>query len=203
MQPVWLPLLDLLPALQAPNCGPLQHGYLQIEPDRIQQWAALLQRKPGQRLIALHWQGIPDMNTRSTREERSLPFEQLLPSANLLMWSVSIQKGAGSEQFQTNKGLNFVAGQKAVSQSMDFKDTAAVLANCDLLISSDSAVALGRRHGNPHLACTTLDSRMALGLGRRAHGLVRQRSPFPATTRWRLGCRDSRHDCSLDAKKAP
>ena len=36
--------------------------------------------------------------------------------------------------------LNFVAGQEAVNQSMDFRDTAAVLANCDLLISSDSAV---------------------------------------------------------------
>ena len=36
--------------------------------------------------------------------------------------------------------LDFVAGQVIVDQSMDFKDTAAVLANCDLLISSDSAV---------------------------------------------------------------
>ena len=53
---------------------------------------------------------------------------------------VSIQKGAGSEQLQINKGLPFVAGQDTVSQSMDFKDTAAVLGNCDLLISSDSAV---------------------------------------------------------------
>ena len=57
------------------------------------------------------------------------------------MWSsVSIQKGQ-EEQIQTNSELTFVAGQKSVSQSMDFKDTAAVLANCDLLISSDSAVA--------------------------------------------------------------
>ena len=37
--------------------------------------------------------------------------------------------------------MKFVSGQKYVSKSMDFKDTAAVLANCDLLISSDSAVA--------------------------------------------------------------
>ena len=53
---------------------------------------------------------------------------------------VSIQKGHGSEQFLTNCGLKIVAGQESVNQSMDFKDTAAVLANCDLLISSDSAV---------------------------------------------------------------
>ena len=53
---------------------------------------------------------------------------------------VSIQKGAGSEQLRVNQGLNFVKGQAQVSASMDFLDTAAILANCDLLISSDSAV---------------------------------------------------------------
>ena len=59
------------------------------------------------------------MSTRSTREGRSLPFEQLLPLGQLAdVEFVSIQKGAGSEQFQTNSGLNFVAGQKT-SQSVD------------------------------------------------------------------------------------
>ena len=53
---------------------------------------------------------------------------------------VSIQKGSGSEQLRFNQGLSFVKGQEQVSQSMDFLDTAAILANCDLLISSDSAV---------------------------------------------------------------
>ena len=53
---------------------------------------------------------------------------------------VSVQKGAGSEQLQLDAGLNFVAGQGAVSASMDFIDTAAVLANCDLVISADSGV---------------------------------------------------------------
>ena len=53
---------------------------------------------------------------------------------------VSIQKGAGREQLRLNQGLTFVKGQQQVSASMDFLDTAAVLSNCDLLISSDSAV---------------------------------------------------------------
>ena len=48
---------------------------------------------------------------------------------------------------------------------MDFKDTAAVLANCDLLISSDSAVVhLSRCHGNPTWLAPAMDPRMALGL---------------------------------------
>lgn len=53
---------------------------------------------------------------------------------------VSVQKGAGSEQLQLNAELPFVEGQEEVSASMDFIDTAAVLANCDLLISADSGV---------------------------------------------------------------
>ena len=59
-RPIWLPLLDLLPTLQAQQLwAPFSSGYLQIDPGRIQYWSRLLQRKPGQRLIALHWQGNP------------------------------------------------------------------------------------------------------------------------------------------------
>ena len=139
---IWLPLLDLLPALQARELwAPFSSGYLQIEPEEIQRWSALLQRKPGQRLVALHWQGNPGHEHSLYSRGRSLPFEHLLALGQLNDAEfVSIQKGAGSEQCQLNSGLNFVAGQERVSQSMDFKDTAAVLANCDLLISSDSAV---------------------------------------------------------------
>ena len=148
--------------------GPLQRVVIcRLRLRRIRQWASLLQRKPGQRLIALHWQGNPGHEHSLYSRGRSLPFEQLLPLGQLAdVEFVSIQKGVGSEQFHTNSGLTFVAGQKSVSQSMDFKDTAAVLANCDLLISSDSAVAhlAGVNHGNPHLVGITLDPRMALGI---------------------------------------
>ena len=78
---------------------------------------------------------------------------------------VSIQKGSGSEQLRLNQGLTFVNGQAQVSESMDFLDTAAILANCDLLISSDSAVVhLAGAMGIPNLAGPALDPGMALGL---------------------------------------
>ena len=141
-QPIWLPLLNLLPALKARELwAPHSSGYIQIEAQRIQRWSSLLARTPGQRLIALHWQGNPDHEHSLYSRGRSLPFDQLLALGQLAdVEFVSIQKGAGSEQIKANNGLRFVAGQEAVNQSMDFKDTAAVLANCDLLISSDSAV---------------------------------------------------------------
>ena len=141
-QPIWLPLLDLLPALEALELWtPFSSGYLKIEAEKIQQWSTMLRRKPGKRLIALHWQGNPGHEHSLYSRGRSLPFKRLLALGQLTdVEFVSIQKGAGSEELQTDKSLNFVSGQQKVSQSMDFRDTAAVLANCDLLISSDSAV---------------------------------------------------------------
>ena len=57
------------------------------------------------------------------------------------MWNSSpFKKAQEANSVRPNLGLNFVSGQRTVSQSMDFNDTAAVLANCDLLISADSAV---------------------------------------------------------------
>ena len=141
-EPVWLPLLNVLPTLQAQALwAPFSSGYLRIESGLVKRWSNLLKRKSGQRLIALHWQGNPSHEHSLYSRGRSLLFEELLNLGKLPdVEFVSIQKGFGSEQLQTNRGLNFVAGQASVNESMDFKDTAAILANCDLLISSDSAV---------------------------------------------------------------
>ena len=44
-QPIWLPLLDLLPTLQDKELwAPFSSGYLQIEASRIQHWSNLLQK---------------------------------------------------------------------------------------------------------------------------------------------------------------
>ena len=141
-QPIWMPLMNLLPALENQKLWcPFSSGYLKIEAERIQRWSTLLERTPGRRLIALHWQGNPRHEHTLYSRGRSLRFEELLTLGKLNnVEFVSIQKGSGSEQCHTNKELKFVAGQAIVSQSMDFKDTAAVIANCDLLISADSAV---------------------------------------------------------------
>ena len=141
-KPVWLPLLDLLPAFQTKELWtPFSTGYMQIKAEEIHRWSRLLDREPGKRLIALHWQGNPGHEQSLYSRGRSLHFEQLMALGHLAnVEFVSIQKGSGSEQCTRKCGLNFVAGQESVSQSIDFIDTAAVLANCDLLISSDSAV---------------------------------------------------------------
>ena len=141
-QPIWMPLLSLLPSMQFDELwAPFRNGYLNIEAERTEKWSNLLRRTPGKRLIALNWQGNPNHENSLYSRGRSLAFEKLQALSQLKnVEFVSIQKGPGSEQIQNNNGLKFVAGQETVNKSMDFKDTAAVIANCDLLISSDSAV---------------------------------------------------------------
>lgn len=140
--PVWMPLMDVLSKLQPQKLWtPYSEVYIKIQPKRIKAWRHKLKRTPGKKLVALHWQGNPKHEHSLYSRGRSFPFEVLLGLRQLGdVEFVSIQKGMGSEQLRLNQGLTFVQGQTQVSESMDFLDTAAILANCDLLISSDSAV---------------------------------------------------------------
>ena len=141
-RPIWMPLLDILPTLQTQELwAPYSDGYLKIHTERVKKWRSILNRTPGKKLIALHWQGNPNHEHSLYTRGRSLPFDVLLGLRQLKnVEFVSIQKGRGSEQLRLNQGLTFVNGQSQVSASMDFLDTSAIMANCDLLISSDSAV---------------------------------------------------------------
>jgi tetratricopeptide (TPR) repeat protein len=138
----WLPLLDVPGRLGCrPDSIAHDQGYLQANPERTRHWGKQLQRTPGRRLIALHWQGNPGHENSLYSRGRSMRFEHWLGLRGLEQVEfVSIQKGAGSEQLRRDAGLPWVAGQAAVQASMDFRDTAAVLANCDLLLSADSGV---------------------------------------------------------------
>jgi len=138
----WCPLLSL-PDRLGLNSGtiPLAGGYLRAEPQRVAHWHRQLQRRAGHRLIALHWQGNPKHEGSLYSRGRSMALQHWLPLAQCPgLELVSIQKGPGSEQLQQHPTLPWVAGQAAVSASLDFGDTAAILANCDLLISADSGV---------------------------------------------------------------
>jgi len=138
----WCPLLSLPHRLGLNHHNiPFADGYIKAEPQRAEFWRQRLGRKEGYRLIALHWQGNPDFEKTLYSRDRSMPFTALLKLGDLKgLEFVSIQKGAGSEQLQTNNRIKFVDGQSAFDQSLDFRDTAAVLANCDMLISTDGSV---------------------------------------------------------------
>tara|TARA_B100000674_G_C37878064_1_gene932949 strand:- start:641 stop:1456 length:816 start_codon:yes stop_codon:yes gene_type:complete len=141
--PLWLPLMNLAPLMGCIDKKiPYPGGYIKAEPNAIAEWGEKLRRKPQHQLIAIHWQGNPEHEHSLYSRGRSLLFKQLLGlQGNDEIEFVSIQKGQASEQLKTDQGLNFVSGQEAVSKSMDLRETAAVIANCDLVISSDSCVA--------------------------------------------------------------
>jgi tetratricopeptide (TPR) repeat protein len=137
-------------------------AYLAADPVRIQAWAREL---PAGRKIGIVWAGNP---THSNDRRRSLPVAFLrkwleVPGVSF----VSLQVGARAQEIELLKPLPItdLAGRLS-----DFMETAAVVANLDLVISVDTAVA--------HLAG---------GLGKPVWVAL----PFAPDWRWILGRDDS------------
>ena len=156
-----------------------QNGaYLTITHEAVERWRLKLKRRTGHRLMACTGKATHAMKARSIPRGRSMPFAVLGGLEDLeAVEFVSVQRGAGSEQLRLDAGLPFVAGQGEVSASMDFVDTAAVLANCDLPNQRrQRCCAFGWRPWHPHLGSTQFCAGMALG----SQG---ERSPWYSTLR--------------------
>jgi tetratricopeptide (TPR) repeat protein len=141
----WWPLLSA-PGLLGVNPEQMQMAepYLKVPAERLAHWRQLLRRDlaAGERLVGLHWQGNPATETNELRG-RSLPLHAFAPLAKLAgLRFVSLQKGPGSEQLSScSFRKQFVTSQAAVDATWNFVDTAAITLACDLVISSDSALA--------------------------------------------------------------
>lgn len=138
---VYLPM-ESLPGLFGTSLGtvPADVPYIEADPDLVRYWGQRLARafgNGGQRRIGLVWSG----NAASEYDrDRSLAFEQLAPLAAVPgVCFVSLQKEACEPQLRAaSDGLNPVW---LGPELRDFADTAAVIANLDLVISVDTAVA--------------------------------------------------------------
>ena len=138
----WLPLLSLPAHLGVSASEPIcSSPYLHASEARIQHWAALLSQEP-RPLIAIHWQGNP-VQEQANASGRSLPLEAFAPiAASGIGTLLSLQKGPGSEQRESCSFRDrFAACQEAIDHTWDFLETAAIVANCDLVITSDTALA--------------------------------------------------------------
>jgi len=140
----WIGCMSLLRHCWKPgNPMPHANGYITPGPDRIRYWKKELQRRRDHRLVALHWQGNPEHEKNSYYAKgRSFTFEEFkaLRDCSGIEY-VSVQKGKAREQLKKSIRLPFVASQDKVDETMDFRDTAAILSIADLVITSDSAVA--------------------------------------------------------------
>lgn len=119
---------------------PADLPYLHAEPAGIERWAARL-RAEGRAAVlyvGLAWQGNPQFENDA---DRSLPGLATLVALGQLagVCFVSLQKGVAEAQADAPpSGLPLLNFSR---QIVDFADTAALIANLDLVISVDSAVA--------------------------------------------------------------
>ena len=138
----WLPLLSILRHLRVTADDPIiSDPYIKAPDSLMMTWKERLssERRP---IIGINWQGDPSHETTNSKG-RSLPLETFAPivqktNASLL----SLQKGFGSDQLETCSFRDrFVSCQDQINDTWDFLETAAIIANCDLVITSDTSVA--------------------------------------------------------------
>lgn len=119
---------------------PADLPYLSAEPGRIDHWAGMLDRKqhPANLYIGLVWKGNPRFENDA---DRSLPDISVLAELGKIadIRFISLQKGAGEDE-----AANPPASLPLLNlgpQVTDFADMAAIVANLDLVIAVDTAVA--------------------------------------------------------------
>jgi tetratricopeptide (TPR) repeat protein len=125
---------------------PAEIPYLFAAPQLEEQWRARLQVLDGFK-IGIVWQGNPTFPDDRRRSFRLVQFSRLaqMPGVRL----ISLQKGAGREELVGNGGPNWGDDHRApvdLGEEVDtvhgaFMDTAAIMMNLDLVITSDTAIA--------------------------------------------------------------
>jgi tetratricopeptide (TPR) repeat protein len=113
--------------------------YLCAEPELVATWRARLEARPGFR-IGICWQGNPAYRADA---RRSIPLAQFCALARIPgVRLVSLQKGHGTEQLATvPPGTVEDLSGDFDENTGAFVDTAAVMANLDLAVCSDTAAA--------------------------------------------------------------
>jgi len=137
----WIPLLSLAKYLGVSPANVVNaQPYLKTPNSLTSKWERILSREQ-RPIIAINWQGNPAPEQRGLRG-RSFKLEKLAALADPSISFLSIQKGYGSDQLEdcTFKD-HFVSCQETVNKTWDFLETAAIIANCDLVITSDTYVA--------------------------------------------------------------
>jgi tetratricopeptide (TPR) repeat protein len=117
-----------------PSCVP----YLAADPQWVEFWRGALGAKAGLR-VGIAWQGRP---TYAGDRFRSIPLAQFAPLAQRGVELISLQKGPGSQQLTAGVAPFPVRELNDLDEEHGpFIDTAAVMKNLDLVITSDTAIA--------------------------------------------------------------
>jgi tetratricopeptide (TPR) repeat protein len=118
---------------------PAPQSYLTARPERIESWKARLGEEKQLR-IGICWQGSPDTKVDAGRSIPLAAFAPLARTTNVRL--ISLQKVNGLEQlYELPDGMAVETLSDLDSGPDAFVDTAAVMMHCDLIITSDTAIA--------------------------------------------------------------
>lgn len=137
---VHCPLMSLPTALGTTLDNlPREVPYVFVDPQRRQQWQARLATIAGLK-VGINWQGNPQFKAD---RYRSMPLAQFEPLARLEgVRLISLQRGAGVEQLRQIADRFEVLELPAADDNAEaFVDTAAIMQNLDLVVTSDTSVA--------------------------------------------------------------
>ena len=138
----WMPLLSILRYLDISPGNPIiNQAYISTTEDLKKRWKNILKNEKHP-IIGINWQGNPSAEVGCLKG-RSLRLEKfkLLASTHKGVF-LSLQKGFGTEQLETCDFKDqFIKSQHLVNNTLDFLETAAIIENCDLIITSDTSVA--------------------------------------------------------------
>lgn len=118
---------------------PASVPYLSANPELVRKWRDRLNEFPGFR-IGVAWQGSTKYHAD---RERSFPLRELAPLAAVPgVRLISLQKGFGAEQIGSlrNEFEVIDLGDDLDTSSGPFMDTAAIIANLDLVITADTSI---------------------------------------------------------------
>jgi hypothetical protein len=123
-----------------PENVPANVPYIQADPDLVLKWRQELKGVDGFK-IGIAWQGRPTYRGDRQRSIALEEFTQLAAVRGVKL--ISLQKGVGIEQLSAQAGRCDVLewGNRLDESAGPFMDTAAVMMNCDLVITSDTAIA--------------------------------------------------------------
>lgn len=116
---------------------PAQVPYLRADAGKVENWRRRLQVSEGRLKVGLVWAGRPDY---ANDHNRSMPLSRLAPLGRVAgTWFCSLQKGAAGQQALAGpRGLELMDW---TGELEDFTDSAALIANLDLVVTVDTAVA--------------------------------------------------------------
>ena len=138
----WIPIISLPKYLDVrPNNPIITEPYISTTQELLKKWENIFfeEKKP---IVGINWQGNPNAE-KNNLKGRSLHLENFANlSKNTNFKLLSLQKGFGSEQLNDCSFRDkFTTIQEKVDSVWEFQEMAAIIANCQLIITSDTYIA--------------------------------------------------------------